>query len=115
MIRPPDRHLLKLLKLMSQSIKSKITTNYQLACQFGLCCLASGLVIGSSIYILNKPEVGLIRSRRAKYGQYNETDHTKPSQLQAIFTSQEMLTVYKHDPALSALHSEIYEGENFRS
>jgi len=99
------------IRAMIQNIKSLTTTQANMAVLFSMFVAAGGLVVGATIHSFGKPEVGWIRSRRAKFGQYDSIDPTKRNQL--LFATPNMAAVYQKDPALSALHAEIYEGGKF--
>jgi len=96
---------------MIDNVKRIGTTQYHLAALLGMFITAGGLVVGATFHAFGKHEVGWIRSRRAKYGQYNEVVADKPTQL--LFATEKMASVYVKDPALSALHAEIYADGKF--
>jgi len=98
-------------KVLVTNIKATAATQWHLAAMFGMFVAAGGLVVGATINAFNKPEVGWIRSARAKYGQYEMITHDKPTNL--LFQTEKMASVYKHDPHLAALHAEIYDGGKF--
>merc|ERR1712154_630267 len=99
------------MRYMIDNVKRIGSTQYHLAALFGMFVTAGGLVIGAAYHSFGKHEVGWIRSRRAKFGQYNEVVADRPTQL--LFATEKMASVYIKDPALSALHAEIYEGGKF--
>jgi len=98
-------------KSLMTAIKSTASTQWHLAAMGAMFLAAGGLVVGATINAFNKPEVGWIRSRRAKYGQYDMITHEKPTNL--LFQTAKMASVYKTDPHLASLYGEIYEGGKF--
>lgn len=99
------------IRTLFRSVRVTARTQWHLAALFSFYCFAGSLAVGISAYSFMKPEVGVWRNSRTKFGQYQSVDQSRPTNL--LFQTKKMASVYSFDPSLAALHAEMYSGGEF--
>lgn len=99
------------IRALLRSVGTIGGTQWHLAALFSLYCLVGSFALGVTAHSFTKPEVGVWRSSRTKFGQYQSVDQTRPTNV--LFQTKKMASVYNFDPSLAALHAEMYSDGEF--